>query len=210
MNRKNVVTLGFSTHLGWVCVTAVRSRQREIAGVRTFRLETSPPGIREALEPYHVAGGFDGLQRVPPPADPAVSVARGLDKQQRTTAKNLKLLIRALEDWGVGVCAAGLFVGRGRQAPTLEKILASHTQIHVAEGNAVRNSVRQACRNLHIPVLSIDKRLLFDVVQQYLELDESSAMNLLTQVKPDNAGGWRKEEKLCTLAGLVAAKHQQI
>jgi hypothetical protein len=209
VNRKNVVSLGFSTHLGWVCVTAVRSRQREITSVRTFRLETSPPGDREVLEPYHVAGGFDGLQRIPPPTDPAASVARGLDGQRRTTAKNLKLLTRSLEDLNVGVCAAGLFVGRGRQAPTLEKILASHAQIHVAEGNAVRDSVRQACRGLDIPVVAIDKRLLFDVAQQHLELDERSAMNLLTRVKPDNAGGWRKEEKRCALAALIAAKQQQ-
>ncbi len=89
-------SIGISTHMGWVSTAVMALRGSNPRILRTDRIETADPADREALEPYHVAGGFDGLDRVPIPEDPAAVVARGLQKQHDHTLANLERLFTAL------------------------------------------------------------------------------------------------------------------
>lgn len=197
--------LGVCTHLGWATVSAVRVGKDGVEAVRTFRLATCDPEDREAREPYHVAGGFDGLARVPRPREPRKVIASGLRKQRRRTARNLERLLRELADWRVPVRRAALFVGRGRSAPDLERILASHAQIHVAEGDAVREAVRRACDVLDLRVVEIDRRRLPEEARSRLALDERATTRHLKALRPEAGGAWRKEERECALAAWIAA-----
>ncbi len=196
-------SLGISSHLGWAAVSAVLSSGGRIESVRTFRIVTANEGDRSALEPYHVAGGFQGLQRVEPPASPASAVARGIQRQRRKTLSSLGELIGSLQDWPV-LSVAALFTGRGRIAPSLEQALASHTQIHIAEGNAVRESISRSCEALKIAVVKQDRRDFSDHFQRSFGVDERKALAGLNNQTIDNGGVWRKEEKLCALLALLA------
>lgn len=195
--------LGVSTHMGWAAVAALLTDAGKPCAVRTFRLQTGDPAEPDSIEPYHAAGGYRGAVRVRPPPDPDRVVARGLQKQRRHTAKHLTRLLRALNDWPPPA-HAGLFVGRGRQAESLERVLASHAQIHVAEGNAVRDSIRRALAGRDIALLEIDRRDLFEQTRNVLHLDPDAATAALRALRPDNGGVWRQEERHCALCAWLA------
>ena len=194
---------GLSIHMGWACVAAVLVEGRTPTAVRTFRLTTGDHAHPESIEPYHAAAGYHGATRIDPPANPDRVVRDGLRRQRRHTSKHLARLIGQLEDWPLPRRAA-LFVGRGRVGTSLERILASHAQIHVAEGNAVRDSVRRALAERHIAVLEVDRRDLAASVQSHLGLEEAAAGQRLRGLRPDNGGAWRQEERSCALAAWLS------
>ncbi|MGD8417900.1 MAG: hypothetical protein PVH91_12640 [Pseudomonadales bacterium] len=198
------VGLGFSCHLGWIAASAVLVRDRAITAVVTFRLATARDGDRLAQEPYHVAGGFDGLARVPPPSDPAGAIRKGLARQATQTRKSLAACLACLEGWPPAAVAAVL-TARGRQAAALSRVLASHAQIHIAEGNAVRNSIADACRAEGLEVIELDRRGLSGMLSTRFGQDEPAALHGLAAMQPTNRGAWRKEEKICALAAWYAS-----
>lgn len=197
------VGLGFSCHLGWIAASAVLARSGAITAVVTFRLSTARDGDRLAQEPYHVAGGFDGLTRVPPPPDPAAVIRKGLTRQATETRKSLAACLASLDGWPAPVAAAVL-TARGRQAATLSRVLASHAQIHIAEGNAVRNTIADACRAEGLQVIELDRRGLSGMLSTRFGQDEPAALRGLAAMRPTNGGAWRKEEKVCALAAWYA------
>ncbi len=203
-------SIGVSAHLGWAAVAAVEiasSEKRALRVLYTGRIETADPGDREAKEPYHVAGGFDGLDRVPRPADPAASVERGLRKQRRHTARALARVEKELASEGRRVGCAGILVSRGRAAKDLEKAIGSHTQIHIEEGLAVRESLRRAlaesCRSARW-VSDIDQKSVVSIASEELAMKEAALLAVLGAAKPGNGGPWRKEEKTAALAAWIA------
>ena len=115
-------SIGIATHMGWVAGAVVVADGSKPRILRTDRIETADPADREALEPYHVAGGFDGLTRVPIPDDPGSVVERGLQKQRSMTLKNLQALFATLADADIQIGHAGVLTGRGRVAPTFDHV----------------------------------------------------------------------------------------
>ncbi len=199
-------SIGISTHMGWVSTAVMALRGSNPRILRTDRIETADPTDREALEPYHVAGGFDGLDRVPIPEDPAAVVARGLQKQHDHTLAHLKKHFTALARDDIQVAYAGVLTGRGRAAPTLAKAVGSHTQIHISEGLAVRACVTQCLQSLSVVVKPIDQKTLFDAGHDALRLSEPEIMKLLADLTPEIAGSWRKEDKLAAIAAWIAMR----
>ena len=195
--------LGLSPHMGWACAAAVLIDGGIPTAVRTFRLTTGDRAHPESIEPYHAAAGYRGARRVEPPADPERVVREGLRRQRRHTSADLARLLGQLEDWPAPRRAA-LFVGRGREGSSLERILASHAQIHVAEGNAVRESIRRALAGPDITVLEVDRRDVAADVRARLGLEEAAASQRLKGLCPDNGGPWRQEERSCALAAWLS------
>ena len=142
--------IGVSSHLGWAATAVMACDERELRILRSDRIEAAPVDDREALEPYHVAGGFDGLRRVPPPADSRAVVRRGLRRQQRFTSRALAELAEELATQGHEIAFAGIMVSRGREAASFEKAIASHVQIHIQEGLAVRACFRRPYVDLSV------------------------------------------------------------
>jgi len=155
------------------------------------------------VEPYHVAGGFDGLARVPSPDDPEATVKMGLRKQQRVTGEHFARFSRDLAAQGHKIKDAVILTGRGKLAASLAKILNSHAQIHVAEGVAVRQSVEEALTAQGIRVHRLDEKSLPDLVSERLGLTESEAFEALSEARAADAGTWKKEQKICALAAWL-------
>lgn len=199
-------SIGLSAHQGWAAAAAVAVERGRLRVLRTDRIETAPAGDREALEPYHVAGGFHGLARVPQPADPERVVKRGLSVQQRFTARSVARIAAELRREGFALATGAVLTGRGRDAPTFAKAIGSHTQIHVQEGLAVRASLRAGLEALGARIRDVDSKQLLAIARDELGRPESALMETLGSLKPDNGGAWRKEEKLAALAAWVAAK----
>ncbi len=197
-------SIGVSAHLGWAATSVLACDKRSLRILRTDRIETSPEGDREASEPYHVAGGFHGLARVPPPANPEAVLRRGLQKQQRFTARTLQRLAVELAALDHKLALAGILVSRGRPAPSFEKAIGSHTQIHIQEGLAVRAAIGSALGDAGVKVHEIDQKSVIAIACEELGESERALMQQLAATRPENGGAWRKEEKLAALAAWIA------
>ena len=193
------LAVGVATHLGWVAVAVLEMRRPYGAApvvLHTAHLPLTGPDDREAQEPYHVAGGFDGLDRVPPPPDPRKVIDRGIARQRRGARVAFRAL---LEPFAAPVKWGAVLAARGRVQTELEKILASHAQIHIAEGNAVRDSAARALGDLGAAVSWIDRKS----ASQEL-LGALGAESVPTLPEPANGGPWRKEEREAAHAAWLA------
>lgn len=194
--------LGVSAHLGWAATATLAFASGVPRVLRTDRIELAED--RDVREPFHVAAGFDGLDRVPPPPDPQATLARALRRQRRSAARAIAGLARALEKTGHRIAWVGLLVSRGRAAPDLEKALGSHTQVHIEEGIAVRDSFRQALEEQGARVEPLDQKALGELLAQALGQPEAALREELSALQPENDGAWRKEEKTAALAAWLA------
>lgn len=197
-------SIGVSAHLGWASTATVRVDRGVLRVLATDRIETARPGDREALEPYHVAGGFEGLERVPPPSNPGAALQRGLRKQRKHTARALADLAGRFAGEGQRIAFAGILISRGRPAPSLDRAIGSHTQIHIEEGIAVRESIRSALVEAGARVREIDRKTVVAIASRELGTTESSLLAELDEARPENGSAWRKEEKTAALAAWLA------
>ncbi len=195
------VCVAFKAHMGWVNAVAVARSGPRLRCLRAERVDLLPHGDRDLIEPYHVAGGWDGLDRVPPPADPAAVVRRGLRRQARSAITVLRSYRDQLEDAGLRWDRAVLLTGRGRLGDDLPRILASHTQIHVAEGEAIRDATRRALRALDLRVVERDEKGVLDRAAAVLHGRNPDAE--LKAARPDGAKAWRREERLLAMAAWL-------
>ncbi len=200
------VSIGIFAHMGWATTAVVAIDRKRVCIVRTDRIETAKPGDREAREPYHVAGGFDGLARVPQPLNPENALQRGLARQQRHTIGIITRLTQSLADDDYQLVRAGLLVSRGRPASDFAKAIGSHPQIHIQEGLAVRASIAAALAVNGVRVREIDQKSLVAIADNELDEVEPKWSEHLDAITPDNDGAWRKEEKQAAIAAWLALR----
>ncbi len=197
-------SIGISAHLGWAATATVVVGRAGLRVLRTDRIEIADPGDRETVEPFHTAGGFHGLRRVPRPASPERALAKGLARQRRAAARRIARLARELGRDGHRLAFAGLLESRGRAAEDLERAIGSHTQIHVEEGIAVRESFRRALAGEGARVVGLDQKALWKDAARTLGRSEAALLAGLRDTPPENGGAWRKEEQSAALAAWLA------
>ncbi|MEQ8857472.1 MAG: hypothetical protein RIC56_02385 [Pseudomonadales bacterium] len=198
------VCIAFKAHMGWVNTAAVARGDSGIRCLAVGRVDLVSGDDREVLEPYHVAGGWHGLERRPRPADPAAVVRRGRKRQVASACLALSGYQDSLRQRGLELTRAVLLTGRGRIGADLERLLGSHAQIHVAEGEAVRDALREALRALAVDRLEQDEKTV--LARAATTLDESDPDAFLRSAPPPvrpPAGPWRKEERLLALAAWL-------
>ena len=198
-----VVAIGISPHMGWAAVASVVLAKGALRIVRTDRIATGTIDDHETVQPYHVAAGIEP-EPSPPPAEPAEIIRRGLEKQLRYTLASLRRLARELGDSGLGLKRGAILCSRGRNAASLDRILASHAQVHIAEGLAVRASLARALGTLHVEVVNVDRDTLLTTAAATLDLNEDTIAKSLKALRPENAGLWRQEHRHAALAAWLA------
>ena len=188
--------------MGWTCCAIVDVNKAGLRRVATGRLDTGDEADRESWEPYHVAGGWRGLERVPVSDNPATIVNRGMRAQRRHTRKNLEIFLQ-----DITVYRAGILVGRGSKAATIEQAINSHPQIHMAESHAVCDAIVAALESRSIAVHRIDRKTMFAQTASELGFEKENIMQLLASITLAQ-GPWRQEEKYCAIAAwLAVARH---
>ncbi len=203
MARMKRTVVAFKAHQGWAnaVVVGCSGTGIEVLGVR--RVETGDPTDRETTEPYHVAAGFDGLTRVPRPADPAAVVRRGRRKQQRLAELGLGALRRSLEQSNWKWTRAVILTGRGKLVAELEHTLAAHSLVHVAEGEAVRAALRAGLAKLDLDWLDQDEKSVRPAVQAAMGCSEDALKARMKDARPADTRSWRQEEQLVALAAWL-------
>jgi hypothetical protein len=195
------VCVAFKAHQGWVNAVAVGIGTATPAPVHAQRLDLLAGAERDIVEPYHVAGGWSGLERVPRPADPAGVIRRGRRRQVACAGRRLKDFRALLEHKGLHWQRAVVLTSRGRLGDDLEHILGSHAHIHIAEGEAIRDATRAALRAMEIEHVDQDeKSILFEAARV---LGCRDCDGLMKALRPPDAGSWTKEERLIALGAWL-------
>ncbi len=185
--------------MGWFCCAVIRLAGDEIEVIQTGRVDTCKPGDLQSLEPYHVAGGWRGLERVPVPGDPEVIVREGLATQRKQTYRNLKSFLKNSDT----PAAAAILAGRGRRVSNLEQALNSHAQIHMAEAHAVCDAIEQALDKMDVTFQRLDRKTLFETAKDRLGYSKQQLMDLMKTIPPVQ-GPWRQEEKQSAIAAWLS------
>lgn len=194
------VCVAFKAHLGWVNTVAVRIDSDSPRPVRAERLELFEGEDRDLREPYHIAGGWDGLERVPRPENPAAVIRRALQRQARSTKSRLSAFAESLLAEELQWSRAVVLTGRGWLGD-LEHILGSHAHIHVAEGEAVRSATRAALDALNIARVDQDEKSTLSESERILDCEDCD--RLLKDLRPAAVKSWTKEERLIALAAWL-------
>jgi hypothetical protein len=89
-------------------------------------------------------------------------------------------------------------------APQLAAIMASHTQLHTAEGKLFRASIAEAAEACGLRVVAAPERELYVRAAAALGVDELSLRRRVAAHGEQHGAPWREDEKLATVAALLA------
>jgi hypothetical protein len=195
------VCVAFKAHQGWVNAVAVVRDAALPTPVRADRIDLFDGSDREATEPYHVAGGWHGLDRAPRPQNSAAVIERGRRKQLAAAKRRLLAYREVLASAHLQWCRGVVLTSRGRLSGDLEHILGSHAHIHIAEGEAIRDATRAALRALRMSYVDQDEKSVLETATKMLPRRDCDAY--MKARKPAVASAWRAEERLIALAAWL-------
>jgi hypothetical protein len=188
---------------GSVVVAVARGGGEPRVVLSTF-LATAAEGDRLAFEPYHVAFEIAG-GRKDVPAEAAAAVAEGRRRQAGMAVSSLASLVARLKEVGCEPAMAALLVNRaGWMTDLLEHCLSAPEHPPVAEGLAVREALRSACRGRGLPIVEMDEKLLPETAAAVLGLPPGDVAARLKALGAAAGKPWRKEQKLACLAAWLA------
>ena len=196
------VTVGFKAHLGWLASVTLVSDRAEVVAVRQDRLDVFSDASRAVKEPYHVAAGWDGLTRVERPPDPAAVVARGREQQVAITTQRFGEFRSELLTQGLRWKTVVMLTGRGRLE--VGALPEAHTQVHVAEGEAVRDAVRASAASLGLDCLDLDEKTAIAGAAARCGVSIDQMIADLKAARPAQARSWAKEQLTIAAAAWLA------
>lgn len=197
------VCVAFKAHQGWVNSVAVLIKSDAPRPVLTRRIDLIDSADRSVAEPYHVAGGWDGLTRVPRPTDPVDVIAAGRRQQVASARRALRKMATTIENLDLQWVRAVVLTGRGALGDDLENILRSHAQIHIAEGEAIRDATRTAIAALDIRCIDQDEKNILAAAAREWRCSPAACDERMKAARPATASSWRKEERLVALGAWL-------
>jgi hypothetical protein len=208
--RMAPIGIGFRAVRGGAVVVGVALDGAEPRIVLSSFLVTAAEGDRLSFEPYHVAAemkrGPDGGAS----AEAAAAVVEGRKRQDGLAAKGLGAATHRLRDDGYEPVVAALLVNRaGWMTDLLAYSLAFPDHPPVAEGLAVREALRFACRHCGVDVAEMDEKSLPELASEVLCVSPAALDARLKTLGATAGRPWRKEQKLACLAAWVAITRLQ-
>jgi hypothetical protein len=205
------VVLGFRALKGGGVAVGVAANGLEPRVVLSTFLATAAAGDRLSLEPYRVAAEMERSPQGGASAEAKAAVAEGRKRQRRLAAKGLADIVRKLQEAGCTPVVAALLVNRaGWITDLLEYSLSWPEHVPVAEGLAVRDSLRLALGRLRVEVAEVDEKSLHELASKELRLGPADLDARLKALGATIGRPWRREQKLACLSAWVtiAALHR--
>ncbi len=203
------MALGLRAQRGGAVAVGLELQAGEPRVLVSTVLETSVAGDRLSLEPYRVAFEAPRGPGGKASAEAAAAVAEGRSRQERIAARSLQALVGRLGEAGRPPVVAALLVNRaGWITGLLDYSLAWPEHAPVADGLAVRDALRAACRQCGIETAELDEKSLPQAAAGALRLDAEELDKRLKALGPLAGKPWRKEQKLACLAAWVALTGQ--
>ena len=199
------VGLGFRALKGGSVVVGVALDKGEPRILWSSFLATAMAGDRLSLEPYHVAAAMARAPDGGATKEAKAAVAEGRKRQDKLAAANLKDIAGKFSKTGAEIAIAALLINRaGWITDLLDYSLAWAEHPPVAEGLAVRDALRFACRRLDLQLTELDEKSLVDVASKQLRKKPAEIEARLKALGRTAGKPWRKEQKLAALAAWVA------
>jgi hypothetical protein len=190
---------GVQTHSGWGVLVALSADPFEILARR--RMVTADSEIPGAIQPYHFAAGLELPEQ-------EKHLARCAAASSRLAATAIAEVASELNGRDFHVVGSAVLLASGRELPELKKILAAHPLIHTAEGEFFRHAVRQACKDLRIPVTAIRERELDQRAKLAFGKTADRVQGSIAGLGSGIGPPWTRDHKAATLAAaLVLAAH---
>ena len=189
--------LGFRVHSGWTALVALsleKSAPVVLARQRVHLVETFTYEFRQ---PYHTAEKMQlGQARD--------FIERVRDEARRLAHRAIHGLQSHLQDHGIALKSCGLPLASGRPLPDLEEILASHAQIHTADGELFREAMIHSGARLGLRTEGIKERELLEQAAQVFRVQPAALMRRVTELGSPLGAPWSQDEKFATLAAWLA------
>lgn len=196
--------LGFRMHSGWGVLVAVAGDADQEEVIDRRRIAITDPARAGAKQPYHHAATleFPAAER---------HLAKCLAASERLALAAIKQVVQELEARNYRIAGAAILLASGRPLPSLAQILASHPLIHTAEGEFFRNSIKNACEELQIPVEAFRERELEKGVMTAFGNAASRLRQRIATAGRSIGPPWTSDHKAAALAALLvlwpAAEH---
>ncbi len=191
--RRMDIGAGFAVHTGWAVAVLAGGDARRPVVVDRRRVTLCPESLpRQA---YHAAQDL-------PPAKAALLVREVHEAVDRTTALVLDELAEIAEPHGPLV-AVGV-TGFPRAVPVLDKVLASHPLLHLAEGELYRGAICDAADARGCAVVPIHPKHGIGETAVALGVAPESFAARLADLRSELGAPWQADHRLATSAAIAA------
>jgi hypothetical protein len=155
-------------------------------------------GSPELDQPYHAAAEVLGVEAG------RERIARCEEAARVSADRIVETVIGELASAGVEVSAAGMVMGAGRLAATLEQVLRSHVQLHTAEGEMLRTALGDAAEARGLAVVRVAERELSKRVAALTGLAETGVGEHVAAVGLQLGPPWTRRQQQACLVGWAA------
>jgi len=152
----------------------------------------------ELVQPYHAAAEVLGIEA-------GRERIKLCEDAARLAASEIVDQIMTEVGGAIGTpSSAGLVLGAGRVAGSLEEILRSHVQLHTAEGELLRAALRHAADSHGLRVVGLPERELVPRLAALTQLPEADIIRRVAETGKALGPPWTKRQKHAFLAAWAA------
>jgi hypothetical protein len=189
--------LGFRAHSGWTALVAVCVDKGSPAVIARQRVHLVETFTYEFRQPYHTAKKL-------PPGEAREFISRIRAEARRLAYLAVRELQSDLQKRGMKLTRCGLLLTSGRPLPGLDKILASHTLIHTADGELFRDALLHASARCGLRDFRVKERELLDLAGRAFHRRPADIMRRVTELGRSLGSPWSQDEKFATMAAWLA------
>ena len=187
--------IGLRIHSGWGTLVAV-SNGGVLEVVERRHIIIADPGISGSKQPYHYAENLEVKKA-------EEYIARCSTVSGQLASRAIREVLSQLKKHKYRVQGSAILVGSERPLPSLEKILASHALIHMAEGEFFRMLVRKACEDAGLTVTPLRERELEERAKKTFGEKVSQIKERISSLGKRLGPPWTQDEKLATLSAAL-------
>lgn len=187
------LALGCAPHTGWAVVVLVAGDARRPMVLERRRVLLCPEDHHRQI--YHHTQALPITQA----AAAVRQVERAVEAQTTSVVEELaKVAAEHGELVAVGI------VGRPRDVPPLEQVLASHALLHLAEGELYRGALDEAARWQGLQVAMAPPKDTVAEVAAALGTPAAPFANHLSGLRAELGAPWQADHRAATAAALLA------
>jgi hypothetical protein len=188
--------LGVAPHSGWAAVVALGSAPTGPRVLARTRIELIEERFPESKQPYH--------------AVEALAVEEAAQRLDRYRAQAEGMAHSALQHVGEDLAAygfrlksAGILESSGRKGSPLRSILASHSLIHMADGDHFRNALAAAAQRIGLVVCRVPVRDLDAQAEALLHRPLIHLQDVVSKMGRQVGPPWGADQKKAALLALL-------
>ncbi|MGO9588984.1 MAG: hypothetical protein ACLP3K_02925 [Candidatus Acidiferrales bacterium] len=189
--------VGFRAHSGWTALIALAVNDGLPTVLARQRVHLVETFTYEFRQPYHTAEKL-------PFAEGRAFVSRMQTEARRLAPDAIRKLKAELQERGYSLDRCGLLLASGMTLPSLDRILASHSLIHTADGELFREALLHASARCGLKPLAVKERELLDAASRALRRKPDDLTHRIASFGRPLGPPWSQDEKLASLVAWLA------